>query len=143
MGPVAPPASPAVLCGSWAHDASNPETSTAACRTFGIYGVVANSVARRTQEMGVRMALGADAARVLRMVLGQGLRLVGVGAVIGLVGAVATSRLLTGVMVGVDAGDPVVYAVVAVGLAAVAAAASYFPARRATRIDPIEALRPE
>ena len=111
--------------------------------TLGIYGVVANSVTRRTQEMGVRMALGADAARVLRMVLGQGLRLVGVGAVIGLVGAVATSRLLTGVMVGVDAGNPVVYMLVAVGLAAVAAAASYFPARRATRIDPIEALRPE
>ncbi len=111
--------------------------------TLGIYGVVANSVVRRTQEMGVRMALGADAGRVLRMVLGQGLRLVGVGAVVGLLGAVATSRLLTGVMVGVDAGNPLVYALVAMGLVAVAAAASYLPARRATRIDPIEALRPE
>lgn len=89
------------------------------------------------------MALGADAGRVLRMVLGQGLRLVGVGAAVGLLGAVATSRLLTGVMVGVDAGNPLVYALVAMGLVAVAAAASYLPARRATRIDPIEALRPE
>ncbi len=69
--------------------------------TLGLYGVVANGVVRRTQEMGVRMALGADAVRVLRMVLGQGLRLAGLGALVGVAGAAATSRLLRGVMVGV------------------------------------------
>ena len=111
--------------------------------TLGIYGVVANSVVRRRQEMGVRIALGADAARVLRMVLGQGLRLVGVGTVVGLAGAFATARLLNGVMVGVNPANPIVYVAVALVLAAVAAAASYLPARRATRIDPMEALRPE
>ncbi|MCZ6916534.1 MAG: ABC transporter permease [Gemmatimonadetes bacterium] len=110
---------------------------------LGLYGVVANNVVRRTQEMGVRMALGADAARVLRLVLGQGLRLAGIGAAVGLVGAIATSRFLEGVMVGIDANNPVIYVVVAASLVAVAAAASYLPAWRATRIDPVEALRPE
>ena len=111
--------------------------------TLGIYGVVANSVVRRQQEIGVRIALGADAPRVLRLVLGHGLRLVGVGTVVGLAGAVATARLLNGVMVGVNPANPIVYVAVALLLATVAAAASYLPARRATRIDPMEALRPE
>jgi predicted permease len=111
--------------------------------TLGIYGVVSNAVVRRTQEIGVRMALGANADRVARMVLSQGLRLSTAGAVLGLVGALAASRVIEGIMVGVEPRDPLVYAGVAVGLLAVAALASYLPARRATRIDPIEALRPE
>jgi ABC-type lipoprotein release transport system permease subunit len=89
------------------------------------------------------MALGANADRVARMVLSQGLRLSTAGAVLGLVGALAASRVIEGIMVGVEPRDPLVYAGVAVGLLAVAALASYLPARRATRIDPIEALRPE
>jgi ABC-type antimicrobial peptide transport system permease subunit len=77
------------------------------------------------------------------LVLGQGFRLVGVGTVVGLAGAFATARLLNGVMIGVNPANPIVYVAVALVLAAVAAAASYLPARRATRIDPMEALRPE
>jgi predicted permease len=110
---------------------------------LGIYGVVANAVVRRTQEIGLRMALGASADSVVRLVLGRGLALAGTGALVGLVGAAWTSRLVAGVMVGVDATDPLVYAGVAAGLVAVAAIAAYVPARRATRIDPLEALRPD
>lgn len=111
--------------------------------TLGLYGVVANGVVRRKQEMGVRMALGAEPRRVLNMVLSQGLRLAAVGALLGLIGAVAASRAIEGVMVGVEARNPTAYVGAAVVLLLVAAAASYLPARRATKIDPIEALRPE
>lgn len=110
---------------------------------LGLYGVVANSVVRRTREMGVRMALGADGRRVVAMVLGQGLRLTAVGAVLGLGGALFTARFLEGVVVGLEAADPLVYAGMAVGVILVATAASYLPARRATRIDPATVLRQE
>jgi predicted permease len=109
--------------------------------SLGIYGVVANSVVRRTQEIGVRMALGASAGGVVRLVLGQGLRVFMVGAVLGLVGATLTASVLEGVMVGVRPNDPLVYVGVAIGLLAIAQLASYVPARRATRIDPVDALR--
>ena len=81
--------------------------------------------------------------RPMAMVLNQGLRLTMVGAFLGLVGAFAASRVMEGAMVGVEAGDPVAYVIAAIVLVAVAAAASYLPARRATKIDPIQALRPE
>ena len=110
---------------------------------LGIYGVVANSVVRRKQEIGVRMALGASGEKVVGLVIGQGVRLAGAGALAGLLGALATSRVAGSLMVGVDAADPLVYGTVGAGLVAVAALASYVPARRATRIDPCEALRPE
>ncbi|MCA9736330.1 MAG: ABC transporter permease, partial [Gemmatimonadetes bacterium] len=110
---------------------------------LGIYGVVANQVTQRTHEMGVRMALGADRSGVLRLVLGQGARLTVWGTVLGLLAAVAASRVLVGVVAGVDPRDPVVYAGVALTLAAVTLLAAWVPARRAARIDPTEALRAE
>lgn len=110
---------------------------------LGIYGVVANQVTQRTHEMGVRMALGADRGGVLRLVLGQGARLTVWGTVLGLLAAVAASRVLVGVVAGVDPRDPLVYAGVALTLAAVTLLAAWVPARRAARIDPTEALRAE
>lgn len=110
---------------------------------LGVYGVVSNGVVRRRQEIGVRMALGADRRRVIGLVLGQGLRLAVAGAVIGVAGAVATSRLLNSVMVGVDPSNPAVYVVVAAAVLAVSTIASWVPARWATRIDPMSTLRAE
>lgn len=111
--------------------------------TLGLYGVVSNAVTARTREVGVRIALGADRAGVLRMILGQGLRLALLGTLLGLAGATLASRLMAGVIVGLETRDPVVYAAVALLLCSVAVAAAWFPARRATRIDPTEALRAE
>jgi len=110
---------------------------------LGIYGVVSTSVTRRQQEIGVRMALGASGRGVVRLVVGQGVRIAIVGAAIGLVGTWATARVAGSLMVGADAGDPLVHVVVAAGLVVVSVIASYAPARRATRIDPCAALRPE
>jgi predicted permease len=108
---------------------------------LGIYGVVANTVVRRLPEIGVRMALGAEAGRVARMVLAQGLRLVSVGVVVGLAGAWAASRSVAALLYGVEARDPLTFAGVATLLAAVGALAAWVPARRATRVDPAETLR--
>lgn len=108
---------------------------------LGIYGVLAYLVSQRTREIGVRIALGAQRQDVLRMVVGSGLRLAGAGVGIGLAGALALTRLMQGVLFGVSAYDPLTFAAVAVGLVAVAAFASWIPALRATRIDPLEALR--
>jgi predicted permease len=109
----------------------------------GVYGVMAYVVGQRLNEIGLRMALGASQGDVLRMVLKQGLALAGAGVVLGLAGAVAATRLLTSFLFEVKPGDPVTYLGVAVLLALVAMAASYLPARRATRIDPLAALRQE
>ncbi len=109
----------------------------------GLYGLLAYSVSRRTGELGIRMALGARAGDVVRLVLNQGLLLVGIGLVIGLSGAAATSRLLAGFLYGIEGLDPAVYAGVAVLLAVVALIAAWVPARRATRVDPVVALRVE
>jgi predicted lysophospholipase L1 biosynthesis ABC-type transport system permease subunit len=111
--------------------------------TVGIYGVISFIVSRRTQEIGVRMALGAPADVVLRSVVGQGLVLTGAGVVIGLLGAWGLSRALASLLYGVAATDPLTFAGTALLLCAVALAAIWIPARRASRVDPVEALRSE
>ena len=108
---------------------------------IGIYGVLAFGVAQRVREFGVRQALGADGGTILRLVLGQGLRTIGIGAVLGIAGALALSRYLESLLYGVTARDVGVLAGVTVVLLIVAAAACYIPARRATRVDPLVALR--
>src|SRR5207237_3860154 len=108
-----------------------------------IYALIAHSVAQRTQEIGIRMALGAEPRAVLAMVLRQGLRLAAVGVALGLAASLAATRALQSVLFGVSAADPVTYASVAALLVSVAALASWVPARRATRVDPAVALRAE
>ena len=110
---------------------------------IGIYGLMAYSVEQRTQEIGIRMALGAQSGNVRKMVVGQGMVLALIGVVIGLTAAFALSRLIVSFLFGVKPWDPVVFTVVPVLLSAVALVAVWVPARRATRIDPIDALRYE
>src|ERR1700730_2643987 len=110
---------------------------------IGIYGVIAYSVAQRTREIGIRMALGAQKIDMLTMILNQSLAVVGVGLVIGLVGSLMATRLMTSLLFGVSANDFMTYATVLVVLASAALLASYFPARRAMSVDPIVALRYE
>ncbi|MGZ3461867.1 MAG: FtsX-like permease family protein, partial [Archangium sp.] len=107
----------------------------------GIYGVMSYAVAQRTHEMGVRMALGAQRVDVLRLVMGQSLRKVGVGVAVGLAGAFAASRLLQGFLFGVEALDASVFLAVPVLLATIALVASWLPARRAANADPADVLR--
>jgi predicted permease len=109
----------------------------------GLYGVVSFVVAQRTREFGVRLALGAQTTDVFRLVLTQGARLVAAGLVAGAIVAALSTRLFVSLMFGVSALDPIVYVAMAVLLALIALAASYVPALRATRVDPIEALRSE
>jgi predicted permease len=108
---------------------------------IGLYGVLSYVVAQRTQEIGVRMALGAQATRVRRMVVGQGARVVGLGVVLGLGVTLVATRALGSLLFGVAANDPVTISVVAATMVAVGALASYLPARRASQVDPIESMR--
>ena len=107
----------------------------------GIYGTISYTVARRTREIGIRMALGARAAEVRRMVVTQGGRVALVGVAIGLVAAVFSARSLESLLYEVDAGEPLVFAAVAAVMLGVALLASYLPARRASAVDPVEAIR--
>jgi putative ABC transport system permease protein len=111
--------------------------------TIGVYGVVSYSVTRRTQEIGIRVALGARAGDVSRMVLREGLLLSGLGVALGLLGAVAATRLLSSLLFEVTPTDPLTLSAVAGLLLAVAVAATLLPARRAARVDPMVALRYE
>jgi putative ABC transport system permease protein len=111
--------------------------------TVGMFGVFAYAVRQRTREIGIRMALGAQSADVVRLILAGHSRAVMVGLVVGLLGAIAASQVLRGFLYGLSPFDPIAYLGVAVLLAFAGLAASYVPARRATRIDPLAALRHE
>jgi putative ABC transport system permease protein len=110
---------------------------------IGVYGVIAYSTAQRTQEIGIRMALGAGQTHVLRMVVGEGLRIGAAGLVVGVAAALMLTKLMSGLLFGVSARDPLTFVALPLVLLAVSAAASWIPARRAVRVDPIVALRAE
>jgi len=118
-------------------------TMALAMALIGLYGVISYAVTQRTQELGVRMALGAQPAEILRLVLGQGMKLAGIGVAAGLLISLAMSRVLRGELFHVSAVDPLTFALMAAALIAAALLASYIPARRATRVDPMVALRYE
>jgi predicted permease len=114
-----------------------------ALAVIGLYGVISYGVTQRTREIGVRVALGAEPSAVARLVVGSGLRLAALGVAIGAAGSVVAARALSGMLFGVSAGDPATFVATTGLVAAVALLASYVPARRAVRIDPVEALRME
>jgi ABC-type antimicrobial peptide transport system permease subunit len=109
----------------------------------GLYGVMSYSVARRTNEIGIRMALGAAQARVLRMVLGEVSLPIGIGLAAGVAAAIATTRFASSLLYGIAPTDPITLGLAAGVLIFVAALAGYLPARRASRLDPMSALREE
>jgi putative ABC transport system permease protein len=111
--------------------------------SIGMYGVISYSVSQRTQEIGIRIALGAGRGTVFAMVVGQGARLAGIGIAIGLLAALGVTRLMAAFLYGVQPTDPLTFVTVSLLLAAIALLACYVPAHRATRVDPMIALRYE
>ena len=109
----------------------------------GIYSVISYSVTQRTQEVGVRMALGARPGDVIRLILKQGLALTLIGVAAGVLGALAAARAMSGLLYGVTATDPATFVAISLLLAIVAMLACYLPARRAARVEPMAALRSE
>ena len=108
---------------------------------IGIYGVMAYAVGQRTKEIGIRMALGEEPARIRNRVVGEGMRLVGISLVLGLAGAFLLARAQSALLFGVQAADPVTFVVAPLILVAIAFLGCYLPARRAIRVDPLLALR--
>jgi putative ABC transport system permease protein len=108
---------------------------------IGIYGVMAYSVAARTQEMGIRMSMGAGPRDIFKLVVGQGMRLALIGVAIGIVASLGLTRLISALLFGVSATDPVAFSLAAIALVTTALVACYLPARRATRVDPMVVLR--
>jgi len=114
-----------------------------ALAAVGLYGLISYSVTQRTQEIGLRMALGADTSRVVSSIIRQALTLAVIGMAIGLVAAIALSRIMTSLLYDISATDPITYVIVSLMLVGVAVVASLVPALRATRVDPVTALRYE
>jgi putative ABC transport system permease protein len=110
---------------------------------IGVYGVLAYSVAQRTNEIGIRMALGAAQSSIFKLVIGQAMTLVAISVSIGLAGAFAATRLLNSLLFGISAWDPITFSAIVMLISLVAFLASWIPARRASRVDPIIALRTE